>query len=791
MKIIPNSNSQFNHESYTFVLCGPDSKRPIVKEWQMPDNGLTYAQARAHAGNVGIRLIGDLVCVDIDSDAQSQVERIGDLADTTIVTRSNAPDRAALLFHVDTNPNELRTRKFRSKSRTDKSFDVEILTQASDGGAKHKLICGSFKGGRYRLDQTHPIKRLTLAEYDGLVFLLTDGMVESGQPKTSPQPRPAAHSDDVKAFISGGDVLRVFEHYGRATRPQEESGARIRLLGNGGLIIRTDQNDWYCHSDAQHGDALGAVAYCETGSADTSDPELFKAYLNQLALIVGAEPPPTAAGRSSAYATNPTTGERVPLLTLCTVAEQMIASHKFIGRNSDIQRQVALAYIQRFRDDQIETVHASLRQVADIAGHSTKAVTRTTKGKPIIEERVKTEPITIASDGPDADQTVIVYDDFGMEIERRQDCAETIERPILDKSGEPVITRVTVGYSGECIQDWLIQRVDPAHCGLANVWEFHPLVWETCKNYAHSGNTIDNGYSVGDVHLDDSTKCFPNVHISEIRLNMGSDAYRQQYVPISLRQPKDMIERTLMLNHGWSERDKYLKSFGAMGLAIISQVAGSGAMSVTQLADTLGHHRNSIRAALTRMCDEPAKVGKSPLFTAEISPNDKRVRLYSLADDWREIIKDIAPNMYTYGSGQRQKLRHNSERIELLTKIIPNIQTPELAEQLTVILDTARKRQKRLGFAEWPTPYRTTAAAVIAEPEPQIVTHMLDRILLAMPDAVRNQFVRTISNTSDPAKWAAIDRLKSADMEPRSARVAISAIGNFYNFQIDWGKVTA
>lgn len=66
---------------------------------------------------------------------------------------------------------------------------------------------------------------------------------------------------------------------------------------------------------------------------------------------------------------------------------------------------------------------------------------------------------------------------------------------------------------------------------------------------------------------------------------------------------------------------------------------------------------------------------------------------------------------------------------------------------------------------------------------------MLDKIMLAMPAPIMEQFISNANSTSDPAKLAAIRRLQSNDIEPRAARVALSAFGDFYCYKTDWRQV--
>lgn len=809
-----NPTPQLDTTAYTFVICPNGGKNPYAKNWQLPDHGLTYAQARAHRGNVGIRLIGDLICVDIDSNANDQLATLGNLAETTVTTRSNAPDRAALLYHVDVDPTELHTRKFRAKTRTDKSFDIEILTQSADGNAKHKLIAGTHKGGSYSVDHTYPIKRLSAAEYTGLIMLLTSDMIEATSAPVlrvhkTRQATPAASNGDISALITNTSCIDVFAAYGRVTKLQPERG-ETRLLKNGGLLVNEDKNIWRDHGSGIGGDALAAVAYCECGNIDTSDPDLFKVYVSKLADIAGVAVPTFGNARNRVI-TNPLTNADIKLDDVLDTMRRMVSEHRFSGRSRDSHRQVALAYIENFSAQGDATAHGSIRSLVELSGCGNTAVSSATFGRTVYREYPQFEEIP---DPEMEDVLVPVFDEFGIQVGDRFE-RPAVRVPLLGDDGEQITKRKFDHYEGEALTDWLITKSDNAICGQANVWRIHEGVFEAHEKYALKQDTLD--YSVDGLLLDPlhcSLGCLAKVHSSLTSRYMANDAFIRQHVPLPLRKPATEAERKLArVNPHDPKNGEYLKSFGPTGLAIVSQLAVES-MSISQLANTLGHHRNVIRSAIKRLQSEPTKAGANAILLNRIDENDARVTIYSLSENWLETVRDITPHMYTHGATQRRKARHISERIEHLEKIIPATRNASLAEKASEILEAARKQSATIGTVDLPTPLpqqatatqQATAAATPQQATEQATTNanvtpttptatatvtatMLDRIMLAMPESARAQFVSNCNSTSDPAKWAAIKRLQSSDIQPSAARVAVSAIGNFYNHQIDWRQV--
>lgn len=666
---LPQSRTSSTVSPFTnelFALCPIGGKNPYADGWNIPSNAATYSQALAHSGNVGILLHGNLICIDIDSHASEQIATIGDLSKTTTITRDNAIDRIALLYRIDVDSADLSTRKFRRADRTDRSFDIEVLTHAPDGKGKHKLIKGTYKSGRYICDQAHPIRTLSDSEYKNLLLLLTDGMSESGKAKTStrkaPEKRTATPDGSARDLIDSTPCLDVFTHYGRAAETREERGW-IRLSGNGGLLIDESKNSWYCFSDGGHGDSLAAVAYCENGNSDTSSPDTFRDCISKLSAIAGVDAPELNDRSTQRMVENPITGKLVKLDDVLDVMRQMISEHQFHGRNSDYQRQVAVAHVVNFSNAGDVVAHGSVRHLSELAGASTKAVTRANCGKSIHM------------------------------VETYMEGDEAKTRNVFDR------------YEGPCLQDWLIQKVKGSVCGAANVWEVHHGVWEI---YVAKGNTYNlrvDTKTLNTKYL--SYMCFPKRRISEIEKHMGDDAWQRQRVPENLRDPRTTAEHIVRVGNGEKvTTSEYLKSFGAVSLAITSQLSDRP-MSVSELSALLGHHRSTISSALKRLVNEPQRAGAQPIVEGARSSEDGRVTLWSLNEEWQSIVDDISPHMYTYGTRQSRKIRHNSERIEFFRKIIPNIQTPVLVETAKKILIDASTRSKELASFPQPQPIST------------------------------------------------------------------------------------
>lgn len=86
--------------------------------------------------------------------------------------------------------------------------------------------------------------------------------------KESKPLRPAQGNDllsEVKAVWDS--ALKVFDHFSMAAQQRTEPGGDLRLLGNGGLLLTEDLQQWFCFADEIGGDALEAWGYCRFGNS--------------------------------------------------------------------------------------------------------------------------------------------------------------------------------------------------------------------------------------------------------------------------------------------------------------------------------------------------------------------------------------------------------------------------------------------------------------------------------------------------------------------------------------------
>lgn len=276
-----------------FALPTGRTKRGLPNGW--PNMPHTLEQAMAHAqqgGNVGLLTghhSGGIIAVDIDVDYQAVVASLGPYARTVKVERTNAPDRGKLLYRVD----------FPVKSQSWRpAGDSPWAELLSDG--RHAIIPPSeFEGGQYVLkDLDDGIASLSDDDLALVWYKLTIG--RDGLPPEArgdgdlPATKPQGQQDDAKALVlAAWSTLDVFAHHGLAREVKQEHGGELRLLGNGGLLIKANGEGWYNHSAATGGgDALSAWAYCKTGKPDLTG-QTFWDVLQEMAAAKGLALPAT------------------------------------------------------------------------------------------------------------------------------------------------------------------------------------------------------------------------------------------------------------------------------------------------------------------------------------------------------------------------------------------------------------------------------------------------------------------------------------------------------------------
>ena len=109
---------------------------------------------------------------------------------------------------------------------------------------------------------------LQLSNLDSLIEWL-DKLAPPPKPvrKQSKPYRPADSDDLLSEVKAAWDCLKVFDYFSMASQPRKESNGDIRLLGNGGLLLTEDYQQWFNFSDDFGGGIFEAWGYCRVGSS--------------------------------------------------------------------------------------------------------------------------------------------------------------------------------------------------------------------------------------------------------------------------------------------------------------------------------------------------------------------------------------------------------------------------------------------------------------------------------------------------------------------------------------------
>jgi len=123
-------------------------------------------------------------------------------------------------------------------------------------------------GNRYRFLQKGPL--VEVLNLDAVIDWLNTQApppARAASPSAPPPIRPA-DGDLVSAVKAAWPTaVSVFSQFGMVHDSREEHG-ELRLLGNGGLLVRLDNPDtWYCFSDEVGGGVFEAWGWCRFGSA--------------------------------------------------------------------------------------------------------------------------------------------------------------------------------------------------------------------------------------------------------------------------------------------------------------------------------------------------------------------------------------------------------------------------------------------------------------------------------------------------------------------------------------------
>jgi hypothetical protein len=237
--------------------------------WQSNPHEAPEAFLHARAGNnVGYLTgkFGGIIVIDIDRDYPAVVDSLGPYARTVKIKRSNALDRGKLVFRASF---PVATQSWTPEGWVPPQGEkrspwAELL---SDG--RHALFHGEYDGGQYFLeDKEFGIAELTDDDLALVWYKVTIGRSGLPEPVLVQEKRQRATTEKTQdaskdLILDAWSTFDVFDYHARATEAKEEKNGEVRLLGNGGLLIKANGEGWYCFADDKGGgDSISAWAYC-------------------------------------------------------------------------------------------------------------------------------------------------------------------------------------------------------------------------------------------------------------------------------------------------------------------------------------------------------------------------------------------------------------------------------------------------------------------------------------------------------------------------------------------------
>ncbi len=290
---------QYHNEGLCCIPIKPLSKAPALVSWEeYHTRRSTEAEIREWWGNghsYGIGVVhgevsGNYIVLDIDHDSglMTQLVHDHDYLFNGRIEQSGSGEGYHIPIKLDTLPD----------------FGLDLRQNRPRGNKTWKTLKGNLNcrvrfcqtvcpptihpsGNPYKFIQTGDILRLP--NLDSLIEWL-DKLAPPPKPIRSNgynKPFSPAKSDDLLSEVkSAWDCLKVFDHFGMAASPRKESNGEIRLLGNGGLLLTENLQQWFSFSDDFGGGIFEAWGYCRVGSS-YDNSKCFRQMLLEMAEVAG------------------------------------------------------------------------------------------------------------------------------------------------------------------------------------------------------------------------------------------------------------------------------------------------------------------------------------------------------------------------------------------------------------------------------------------------------------------------------------------------------------------------
>lgn len=268
----------YHNEGLCVIPVKANDKAPALPTWeeyqtrQSTEQEIRQWWGNGHNYNVGIvhgEVSGNYIALDIDHNAGIMTDLVNDhdyLFNGRIEQSGSGqgyhiPIRLDTLpdFGVDTKQNRPRGNRTWKTSRGMLNIRCRFCQTVAPPSIHPS-------GNPYKFIQTGDILRLP--NLDSLIAWLDKLAPPPKQSTKTNKPTAPARSDDLLSEVKAAwDCLKVFDHFSMAGQRRQEHNGEIRLLGNGGLLITEDLEQWYNFSDDFGGDCITAWGYCRLGSS--------------------------------------------------------------------------------------------------------------------------------------------------------------------------------------------------------------------------------------------------------------------------------------------------------------------------------------------------------------------------------------------------------------------------------------------------------------------------------------------------------------------------------------------
>ncbi len=296
-------------------------KSPAVGGAGWHERPLTLDQVRPHlekGGNIGLlcgQHSGGIFLLDVDQNLPGFLAELPHYAEYPRIHAGN-PDKAKFILRMQAGDDWTREKKYK-RTPEDKHPFLEILWTGNQGvvpPSRHP------SGSYYQLENAdHEIPEVTPDMLVSDVVTWCDVMryeapaqpVEQPERPHTTQENGGSLREAVRAYWT---PLKVFEHFGLVQHGTKQEKTWIRVLGNGGLFVNTNNETWARPGDGKGagGDVFDAWHFAETNGTQHKLPAgQFYKTLCKMAGIAGISIPEarTIASDNSAYQQPSETGD--------------------------------------------------------------------------------------------------------------------------------------------------------------------------------------------------------------------------------------------------------------------------------------------------------------------------------------------------------------------------------------------------------------------------------------------------------------------------------------------------